>query len=53
MLEQNESNTDSSLTFEKLMQEWNIQQRQSTRVKPIQLVRSLEMQFKNVNKLQF
>jgi hypothetical protein len=43
MIDQNESKSDVSLKFEKLMQEWNIHQRQSTRVKPIQLARSLRM----------
>ena len=43
MQEQNESNADASLELEKLMQEWNILQRQSTMVKPIQLARSLKM----------
>ena len=45
MIDQNESHADVSLTVEKLMQEWNIPQRQSTMVKPIQLARSLKMQF--------
>jgi hypothetical protein len=44
MQERTESNTDASLTFEKIIQEWNIHQRRSTMIKPIQLARSLKIQ---------
>ena len=40
MQQENESNVDLSLTFEKLIHEWKICEIQSTKVKPIQLARS-------------
>ena len=43
MQEQNETKAHISLTFERLIQEWNICAIQSTRTKPIQLARSLSV----------
>jgi hypothetical protein len=40
---QNESKAHISLTFERLIQEWNICGIQTTKVKPIQLARSLSV----------
>jgi hypothetical protein len=43
MQQENESNVYLSLTFEKLIHEWNISENKSTKIKPIQLARSLSV----------
>jgi len=43
MREQNESDAYVSLALEKLMHEWKTCEMQSTKVKPIQLARSLKI----------
>jgi hypothetical protein len=43
MQEKNEPNVYLSVTFEKLIDEWNICENKFTRIKPIQLARGLSV----------